>query len=67
MPDSLKSTARSRGAVADTVDLLRLAQGACDRARLDLRGEALGVADRLSQQIQFLRKVAEVLGHEAER
>ena len=59
MPDSSQ--------IDDTAELLRLAQGACDRARVELQGDALGVADRLSQQILFLRKVAEVLGHEARR
>jgi hypothetical protein len=59
MPDSSQ--------IDDTAELLRLAQRACDRARVELQGDALGVADRLSQQILFLRNVAEVLAHEARR
>jgi Trm5-related predicted tRNA methylase len=67
MPDPSKSVARALAAVRDAAELLELAQRAVERARVELRSDALGVADRLSQQIQFLRKVTEVLGHEAER
>jgi Trm5-related predicted tRNA methylase len=65
MPDPSKSAARALAAVRDAAELLELAQRAVERARVELRSDALGVADRLSQQIQFLRKVTEVLGHEA--
>lgn len=67
MPDSSKSTARALGAVADADELLKLAHGAVERARTEVSGDALGVADRLSQQLKFLRKIAEVLRHEIER
>jgi Trm5-related predicted tRNA methylase len=67
MSDASKSIERARGAVTDSAQLLELAHRAVDRARIELRGEALGVAERLSQQLHFLRKVADVLGHEIER
>ena len=67
MPDFSQSTARALAAVADSTELLKLAHGAVERARSDVTGDALGVADRLSQQIQFLRKVTELLRHEIER
>ena len=67
MPDSSKSIARALGAVDDAGELLKLAQGAVERARVEVQGEALGVAERLSQQIEFLRRVADLLRHEIER
>lgn len=67
MPDSSQSAARALAAVTDSAELLKLAHGAVERARSEVYGDALGVADRLSQQIQFLRKVAELLRHEIER
>ncbi len=67
MPHPSKSVARALAAVRDAADLLELAQRAVERARVELQGDALGVADRLWQQIAFLRKVAEVLRHEIER
>ena len=67
MPDSSRSIARALGAVDDAAELLRLAQGAAERARVETQGDALGVAERLSQQIQFLRKVNDLLRHEIER
>ncbi len=67
MSDASKSIERARGAVTDSAELLELAHRAVDRARVELRGDALGVAERLSQQLHFLRKVADVLGHEIER
>jgi hypothetical protein len=62
-----KSVARALAAVRDAAELLELAQRAVERAREELQSDALDVADRLSRQIEFLRKVAEVLGHEAGR
>ena len=67
MQDSSKSIARALGAVDDAAELLGLAERAVDRARRDCSGEALGVAERLRQQIQFLRKVNELLRHEIKR
>lgn len=67
MPDSSKSTARALGAVADCRELLRLAQGAAERACAEVDGDAGGVANRLSRQLQFLMKITEVLRHEIER
>ncbi len=67
MQDSSKSTARALGAVDDAAELLGLAERAVDRARRDCSGEALGVAERLRQQIQFLRKVNGLLRHEIMR
>jgi hypothetical protein len=67
MQDPLMSTARALGAVADATELLKLAHGAVERARTEVSSDALGVADRLSQQVQFLLKIAEVLRHEIER
>ncbi len=67
MSEASKSIERARGAVTDSAELLELAHRAVERARMELRGDALGVAERLSQQLHFLRKVADVLGHEIER
>ncbi|HEX6268380.1 MAG TPA: hypothetical protein VFZ81_15955 [Burkholderiales bacterium] len=67
MPDSSRSIARALGAADDAAELLKLAQGAAERAREEVRGDALGVAERLSDQIRFLRKVADLLRHEIER
>lgn len=67
MQDSTRSAARALSAVDDTGELLKLAESAVDRARLEAGGDALGVADRLKQHIHFLRKVAELLRHEIER
>jgi hypothetical protein len=67
MRESSKSIARAFGAVDDAAELLKLAQGAVERARTEVSGEALGVADRLSQQIRFLIKVSGLLRHEIER
>jgi hypothetical protein len=67
MQDSSKSIARALGAVDDAAELLKLAQGAAERARAEVSGEALGVAERLSQQIRFLIKVSGLLRHEIER
>ena len=67
MPDPSKSAARALAAVSDSTELLKLAHGAVERARTEVYGDALGVADRLSQQIQFLRRMAELLRHEIER
>jgi hypothetical protein len=67
MQDSSKSVARALGAVDDAAELLGLAERAVDRARTDCSGEALGVAERLRQQIQFLRKVTGLLRHEIKR
>ena len=67
MPESKLVTARALNAVDDTAELLALAERAVDRARTECSGEALAVADRLKQQIQFLRKVAGLLRHEIKR
>jgi hypothetical protein len=67
MQDSSRSIARAFGAVDDTAELLKLAQGAVERARTEVSGEALGVADRLAHQIRFLIKVSGLLRHEIER
>lgn len=67
MPESNPVTARALSAVDDTAELLALAERAVERARADCSGEALAVADRLRQQIQFLRKVAGLLRHEIKR
>jgi hypothetical protein len=67
MHDSSKSAARALGAADDTAELLKLARSAVERARTEVRGEALGVAERLSQQIRFLIKVSGLLRHEIER
>lgn len=67
MPDSPKSAARALAAVSDSTELLKLAHGAVERARAEVYGDALGVTNRLSQQIQFLRSMAELLRHEIER
>jgi hypothetical protein len=67
MQDSSKSIARALGAVDYAAELLKLAQGAVERARNEVHGEALGVADRLSQQIRFLIKVSGLLHHEIQR
>jgi hypothetical protein len=67
MQDSSKSIARALGAVDDAAELLKLARGAVERACGEVQGEALGVADRLSQQIRFLIKVSGLLRHEIER
>jgi hypothetical protein len=67
MQDSSKSIARALGAVDDAAELLKLAQGAVERARTEVHGEALGVAERLSQQIRFLVRVSGLLRHEIER
>jgi hypothetical protein len=67
MPDSSQSVARALSAVADAAQLIDLAQGAVERACTEVHGEAQDVAVRLSQQLQFLRNVAEVLRHEIER
>ncbi|HEX2198105.1 MAG TPA: hypothetical protein VHG88_05730 [Burkholderiales bacterium] len=67
MQDSSRSVARALGAVDDAAELLKLAESAVERARSEVGGDALGVADRLSDQIRFLRKVASLLRHEIER
>jgi hypothetical protein len=67
MPQSSKSAARALGAVDDTGELLKLAESAVERARREAAGDALGVAERLKQHIQFLRDVAELLRYEIER
>lgn len=67
MSDSNQSTARALGAVDDASELLGLAERAVERARAECTADALGVAERLKQQIQFLRKVARLLRHEIER
>jgi hypothetical protein len=67
MSEALKSIERARGAVTDSAQLLELAHRAVERARIELGGDARGVAERLSQQLHFLRKVADVLGHEIDR
>lgn len=67
MPASRESTARALDAVAEVADLFKLAHCAVDRARGELKGDALDVANRLSLQLQYLRNVVEVLRHEAGR
>ena len=67
MQDSSKSTARALSAVDDTAELLKLAESAVGRAGVEVHGDALGVAHRLSDQIRFLGKVAMLLRHEIER
>lgn len=67
MQGSSRSIARALGAVDDAAELLKLAQGAVERARTEVHGEALGVAERLSQQIRFLIRVSGLLRHEIER
>ena len=67
MPESNPATTRALNAVDDTAELLALAERAVERARTDCSGEALAVAERLKQQIQFLHKVAGLLRHEIKR
>lgn len=61
------SIARALNATADAADLLKLTHRAVHRAQLELDGDAKDVAERLSQQLQYLREVADVLRHEIER
>lgn len=58
---------RAPEAVYELMDLLKLAHGAVNRAQLELQGEALGLASRLSSQLAYLRGVSELLEHEATR
>lgn len=67
MQASPESTSRALEAVAEIAALFNLAHCAVDRARGELKGDALDVADRLSLQLQYLRNVVEVLRHEAGR
>lgn len=60
-------TTRALDAVAEAAYFLGQAHGAVRRAQVELHGDAASVAERLSLQLQYLRKVADVLRHEIER
>jgi hypothetical protein len=62
-----EATARALDAASDLSELLRLAHGAIQRAQAESHGEAYDVACRLSRQMHYMRKVAELLRHEIER
>lgn len=51
---------------SDLIELLKLAEGAAQRARAGCEDEAFRVAERLSRHIEYLRNVAELLHHEIE-
>jgi hypothetical protein len=59
--------ARALEAVGDISELLRLTQGAVSRARREASGDAYAVAERISQHLDYLGEVAELLRHELER
>lgn len=67
MQTSPESASGALDAIAEVAELFNLAHCAVDRARSELKGDALCVADRLSLQLQYLRNVIEVLRHEATR
>ena len=54
-------------AVSELAELLRLAHSAANRVQAHADGEAAQVAGRISQHVQYLRKVVELLRHEIER
>ena len=54
-------------ATSELAELLRLAHSAANRVQADTDGEALQVAARISQHLQYLRKVVDLLRHEIER
>jgi hypothetical protein len=54
-------------ATSELAELLRLAQSAANRVQADTDGEAFQVAARISQHVQYLRKVVDLLRHEIER
>jgi hypothetical protein len=58
---------RAPEGVYELIDLLKLAHGAVNRARIELDGEASSLAARLSSQLGYLRGVSELLEHEATR
>jgi len=61
------SIARALDAAAELTDLLRLAHSAVHRVHVEVSGDAHSVAGRLSEQLEYLRRVADVLRHETER
>jgi len=54
-------------AVSELAELLRLAHSAANRVQAHADGEAAQVAGRISQHVQYLRKVVDLLRHEIER
>lgn len=62
-----KSSARAIEAINDAAELLEIAHRAVRRAQNELRDPPVAVADRLAQQLEYLRGVTEVLRHEVER
>jgi hypothetical protein len=52
---------------SELAELLRLAHHAANRLQADTDGEASQVAGRISQHVQYLRKVVDLLRHEIER
>jgi hypothetical protein len=54
-------------ATSELAELLRLAHSAAQRVQAQTDGEAFQVAARISQHLQYLRKVVELLRHEIER
>jgi hypothetical protein len=54
-------------ATSELAELLRLAHSAAHRVQADTDGEAFQVAARISQHLQYLRKVVDLLRHDIER
>jgi hypothetical protein len=54
-------------ATSELAELLRLAHSAAQSVQAQTDGEAFQVAARISQHLQYLRKVVELLRHEIER
>lgn len=54
-------------ATSELAELLRLAHSAAQRVQAETDGEAFQVAARISQHLQYLRKVVDLLRHEIER
>lgn len=58
---------RALEAVSDVKELLKLAHAAVSRVRREVNGEPYQVAERMSQFLQHLSQVSELLRHEVER
>jgi len=66
MPNS-DSERRALDAIDDLIDALRIAQGAARRVENEMHGRAFEDADRVSQTIHGVRRIAEQLKTEVEQ
>jgi hypothetical protein len=67
MPMNQDAAPRTLDAIADLVDLLRLAHSAAHRAESELAGSLFSRADEISQQLHSLRQTAHALQQELDR